>query len=107
MRPKLNINKGEFVSMYKDHNQYDMASHFGICLSSVHKLRIQYGIPMKRQLFRTIDLNEFKRLYNEKVHIANIANKLNIDESYVHVVRNKLGLPYRYKAWEKNAKNNT
>lgn len=61
-KPKLNVNKDEFIEKYKDHNQYEMAAHFGISLSSVHKLRILYGIPMKRQLFHTLDVNEFKRL---------------------------------------------
>jgi hypothetical protein len=104
-KPKLNVNKDEFIEMYQNHSQDEVASHFDICLASVHKLRKRFGLPMKRQLFRTVDKKEFRRLYTEGVPIIGIANRLNIDESYVHVVRNKLGLPYRYKAWEKDAEN--
>lgn len=112
-KPKLNVDKEEFIAMYKNHTQEEVAlhfgMHFGICLSSMHKLRKRYGMPMKRQIFRTVDLNEFKRLYNEKVPMLKIAKKLNISKNYVYEIRNRIGLSYRNKAWEKklDAENNT
>ena len=109
MRPKLNINKGEFVSMYnKRCQQNEIALHFDISVASVHKQRKLYGFPSRRKSFYTVDKSKFKRLYNEGVLLQEIAKKLKISRSYVFCIRNRLGLPYRNKAWEKkNAENNT
>lgn len=108
MRPKLNINKDEFVSMYnKRCLQNEIALHFDISVASVQKQRKLYGLPSRRKSFYTVDENEFKRLYNEGVLLQEIAKKLKISRSYVFCIRKQLELPYRNKAWEsRNAKNN-
>jgi hypothetical protein len=108
-KPKLNVDKEEFIAMYKNHNQYEVASHFDICIASVHKLRKRFGLPMRRKLFYTTYADEFMRLHTEGVLLKDIAKKLKISRSHVYYVRKQLGLPYRHKAWEKklDAKNNT
>ena|SRR5665647_2817409 len=101
-KPKLNVDKEEFIAMYQDHNQYEVASHFNICLASVHKLRKQYEIPKKRKILYTNDENEFRRLYSEGVTYREIVKKLKISKAHIYYVRNGLGLPYRYGAYNKN-----
>jgi transposase len=106
MRPRLKIDIDEFVTVYIEHNQNDteVATHFGICTASVYKLRKLYGLPLKRNPSK-IDENEFIRLYTGDTKILDIAKKLNISRCCVYTTRNRLGLPYRNKKWERKKSN--
>jgi transposase len=102
MRPSLNIQRDQFISLYNKGYRYtEIAAHFDICEASVYKLRKQYGLPMRRKPFYTVDEKEFRRLYNEDVLLQDIAKQLKISRSYVYEIRKRLGLLYRNTGWEK------
>jgi hypothetical protein len=94
-RPPLKINIVEFVKMHADGvEKLELAKHFNISGSSVHKLQIRLNLPKRRKCVKFVK-DEFLRLFLDDIPYPMMSKKLGVSEHVVIEVRKRLALPAR------------
>jgi hypothetical protein len=101
-RPRLKVNTAEFTRMYNNGVQIvDIAQHFHICVSSVHKIRVQLNLPIRQRRRVEFDENKYRRLFDEDLTYSMMARKLGISRRVVMAIRKRLYLPNRKRGKKK------